>query len=215
MKRLSTLLTIVFIIFLVAYAGSPYYTAYQIGKAYDAKDGDKLVQYLDFDQLLPSIQTQLKAQFSTTLSHYPTIHRLGGDALIHTANQFIDDSVNKALTADNISQLIRTQGQANQATKELAAAWAIATNKINLTRLIQDLIVQKGNIEVVGKQHLQMMMNDMAKTQSTQENVQPSLSYCGINCFKIDHTVKGYPITAYLQRQGILTWKVVDITLPQ
>ncbi|SUD92041.1 DUF2939 domain-containing protein [Psychrobacter phenylpyruvicus] len=219
MKSLKLFLVTLLVVAVALFAGSPYYTAYQLKKAYDANDGAALVSHIDFDQLQPNIQNQLTTKFSNTLQQYPLVAQLGGDALIQAADDFIVQSVNKAVTADNISALIDTQGQANQATKELAAAWAIASNKVDLKLLVQDLIIQRGDIQAViqnqTKKVMQQQSNELqSHVESGKDSDKPQLSYCGMNCFTISGQVKGYPLTLEMQRQGLLGWKVVDVVLP-
>ena len=132
MKSLKFILITLIVVAIAVFAGSPYYTAYQLKQAYDANDGTALASHINFDQLQPNIKNQLTSKFSNTLQQYPLVAQLGGDALNQAANEFISSAVSNAVTADNVTRLIDTQGQANQATKELAAAWAIASNKVNL-----------------------------------------------------------------------------------
>lgn len=219
MKSLKFFLITLLIVAVALFAGSPYYTAYQLKKAYDANDGAALVSHINFDQLQPNIQNQLTTKFSNTLQQYPLVAQLGGDALVQAADDFIVQSVNKAVTADNISALIDTQGQANQATKELAAAWAIASNKVDLKQLVQDLIIQRGDIQAVIQNQTQQVMKQQANelqnhVESGEDSAQPKLSYCGMNCFTISGQVKGYPLTLETQREGLLGWKVVNVVLP-
>ncbi|WP_296202754.1 DUF2939 domain-containing protein [Psychrobacter sp. UBA3962] len=219
MKSLKLFLITLLIVAVALFAGSPYYTAYQLKKAYDANDGTALVSHINFDQLQPNIQNQLTTKFSSTLQQYPLVAQLGGDALEQAADDLIVQSVNKAVTADNISALIDTQGQANQATKELAAAWAIASNKVDLKQLVQDLIIQRGDIQVVIQNQTQQVMKQQANelqnhVESGEDSAQPKLSYCGMNCFTISGQVKGYPLTLEMQREGLLGWKVVNVVLP-
>ena len=219
MKSLKFFLVTLLIVAVALFAGSPYYTAYQLKKAYDANDGAALVSHINFDQLQPNIQNQLTTKFSNTLQQYPLVAQLGGDALVQAADDFIVQSVNKAVTADNISALIDTQGQANQATKELAAAWAIASNKVDLKQLVQDLIIQRGDIQAVIQNQTQQVMKQQANelqnhVESGEDSAQPKLSYCGMNCFTISGQVKGYPLTLEMQREGLLGWKVVNVVLP-
>ena len=219
MKSLKFFLVTLVIVAVALFAGSPYYTAYQLKKAYDANDGAALVSHINFDQLQPNIQNQLTTKFSNTLQQYPLVAQLGGDALVQAADDFIVQSVNKAVTADNISALIDTQGQANQATKELATAWAIASNKVDLKQLVQDLIIQRGDIQAVIQNQTQQVMKQQANelqnhVESGEDSAQPKLSYCGMNCFTISGQVKGYPLTLEMQREGLLGWKVVNVVLP-
>ncbi|WP_019672082.1 DUF2939 domain-containing protein [Psychrobacter lutiphocae] len=219
MKKLTTLIVIIGLALVAYFFASPYYTAYQMKNAYDAHDGDALVAHIDFEQLQPNIKQQLTTRFDITLAQYPLVSQLGGEPLTQAANEFITLAVDKALTADNISDLITTQGQANQATKELAAAWAIATNKVNLQHLIQDLIIQRGDLDSVIKNQIQHIMAQQsaeleAHVQSGEDSAKPKLSYCGINCFTLSGQVKGYPLTIEMQRQGLVEWKVVNVVLP-
>ncbi len=216
MKKLIVLLIIIVV---TVYAGSPYYSAYQLKNAYDAKDGATIAAAIDYEQVRPSIQNQLTSQFAVTMTQYPLVAELGGEPLKEAANGFIIQAVDGAITPQNIEKLINTQGQANTATKELAAAWAIASNQVDLKNLIQNLIIQRGDIDAVVKNQMQQIMEKQAgelEQQAAQgsDSDKPKLSYCGINCFTITGQVKGYPLTIEMQRQGLINWKIVDIVLP-
>lgn len=219
MKILKFLLVILVLAAIALFAGTPYYTAYQLKNAYEANDGTAVVSHIDFNRLPPNIELQLITKFSNTMQQYPLVAQLGGDALSEAAREFITNSVNKAVTAENISSLIDTQGQANQATKELAAAWAIASNKVNLQNLVQDIIVQRGDINAVISNQMQQVMAEEAselenKVQTGEDSNNPELSYCGINCFTISGQVKGYPVTLEMEREGLIDWKIINVVLP-
>lgn len=219
MKLLKFLFITLLIVGIAMFAGSPYYTAYQLKKAYDANDGAALVSHINFDQVQPNIHIQLTTKLDHTLQQYPLVAQLGGDALTEAANDLITQSVNKAVTADNISHLIDTQGQVNQATKELAAVWAIASNQVNLRELVQDIIIQRGDIHAVIQNQTQQVMKQQSNelqnhVASGEDSTKPKLSYCGMNCFTISGQVKGYPLTLEMQREGLLDWKVVNVVLP-
>lgn len=218
MKKLTAFILLLVVMAVVVYAGSPYYSAYQLKNAYDAKDGATIAAAIDYEQVRPSVYTQLTDKFALTMSKYPLVAELGGEPLEQAADNFISQAVAGAITPDNVETLINTQGQANNATKELAAAWAIASNQVDLRNLIQDLIIQRGDINAVIKNQIQLVMQKQAselEEQATQgEDSEPSLSYCGINCFTISGQVKGYPLTIEMQRQGLIDWKIVDVVLP-
>ncbi len=216
MKKLLVLLIIIAV---TIYAGSPYYSAYQLKNAYDAKDGAAIAAAIDYEQLRPSIETQLTDQFANTMTQYPLVAELGGAPLTDAANGFITQAVAGAITPQNIEKVINTQGQANSATKELAAAWAIASNQVDLKNLIQNLIIQRGDVNAVVQSQMQQIMKKQAaelEQQAAQgsDSDKPTLSYCGINCFTISGQVKGYPLTIEMQRDGLIHWKIVDIVLP-
>ena len=216
MKKLLVLLIIIAV---TIYAGSPYYSAYQLKNAYDAKDGAAIAAAIDYEQLRPSIETQLTDQFANTMTQYPLVAELGGAPLTDAANGFITQAVAGAITSQNIEKVINTQGQANSATKELAAAWAIASNQVDLKNLIQNLIIQRGDVNAVVQNQMQQIMKKQAaelEQQAAQgsDSDKPTLSYCGINCFTISGQVKGYPLTIEMQRDGLIHWKIVDIVLP-
>ena len=219
MKSLKFILITLIVVAIAVFAGSPYYTAYQLKQAYDANDGTALASHMNFDQLQPNIENQLTSKFSNTLQQYPLVAQLGGDALNQAANEFISSAVSNAVTADNVTRLIDTQGQANQATKELAAAWAIASNKVNLRELVQDIIVQRGDIQAVIQNQMQQVIKQQSgelqqHVESGEDSSKPKLSYCGINCFTISGQVKGYPLTLEMTREGLIGWKVVNVVLP-
>ncbi|WP_131668641.1 DUF2939 domain-containing protein [Psychrobacter pygoscelis] len=219
MKKLSALIVLLIVAAVVIYAGSPYYAAYQLKNAYEARDGATIAAAIDYQALRPRIKSQLTDGFAATLTQYPMVAELGGTALTTAANTFIDKSVDGALTAQNIERLIQTQGQANQATKELAAAWAIASNKIDLQNLIQDMIVHRGDVDAVVKGQIEQMMDKQAaelqsKAAQGSDSAQPTLSYCGVNCFTVSGQIKGYPLTVEMQRQGLINWKIVNVVLP-
>lgn len=216
MKKLIVLLIVIAV---TIYAGSPYYSAYQLKNAYDANDGATIAAAIDYDQVKPSIQNQLTHQFTATMTQYPLVSQLGGEALTKAADDFIVKAVDGAITSENIEKVINTQGQANTATKELAAAWAIASNQVNLQSLIQNLIAQRGDIDAVIKTQMQQVMEKQAAELEQQvaqgsDSDKPKLSYCGINCFTVSGQVKGYPLTIEMQRDGLIDWKIVDIVLP-
>ncbi|WP_317200438.1 DUF2939 domain-containing protein [uncultured Psychrobacter sp.] len=217
MKKLTTLLLLLIVIAIAVYAGSPYYSAYQLKNAYDTKDGATIAAAIDYEQVRPSIQTQLTNDFAVTMSEYPLVAELGGDALSQAADNFIAQAVDSAVTPQNVERLINTQGQANTATKQLAAAWAIASNQVDLRGLIQDLIIQRGDMSAVIANQTQLVMekqaNELAQ-QDAQAGDKPALNYCGINCFTISGQVKGYPMTIEMARNGLIEWKIVDIVLP-
>lgn len=219
MKKLSALILLLVIIAISVFAGSPYYSAYQLKNAYDAKDGAAIAAAIDYERVRPSIETQLTEDFATTIRKYPMVAELGGAPLIDAANAFIVRAVDGAITPSNIERLINTQGQANTATKELAAAWAIASNQIDLKNLIRDMITERGNLDAVVKNQIGQVMAKQAaelEQQATQgkDSDKPALSYCGINCFTISGQVKGYPITVEMARKGLIEWQIVDVVLP-
>lgn len=219
MKKLSALIVLLIIIGVAVFAGSPYYRAYQLKNAYDAKDGATIAAAIDYDRVRPSIQNQLTTDFANTMALYPMVAELGGAPLTEGANAFITKAVNGAITAQNIEKLINTQGQANTATKELAAAWAIASNQVDLKILIRDMIIQRGDIDAVVKNQIKQVMDNQARELEQQaaqgiDSNKPTLSYCGLDCFTITGQVKGYPLTIEMQREGFVHWQIVDVVLP-
>ncbi|MGP4788964.1 DUF2939 domain-containing protein [Psychrobacter sp. 1Y11] len=219
MKKLTAFILLIVVMAVVVYAGSPYYSAYQLKNAYEDKDGATIAAAIDYEQVRPSVYTQLADKFALTMTKYPLVAELGGAPLEQAADNFISQAVKGAITPDNVETLINTQGQANNATKELAAAWAIANNQVDLKNLIQDLIIQRGDINAVVKNQIQLVMQKQASELEQQaaqgtDSDKPSLSYCGINCFTISGQVKGYPLTIEMQRQGLIDWQIVDVVLP-
>ena len=61
---------------------------------------------------------------------------------------------------------------------------------------------------------MQKQASELEEQAAQGEDSEPSLSYCGINCFTISGQVKGYPITVEMQRQGFIDWQIIDVVLP-
>ena len=59
MKKLISLVVVVLLILAGIFFGSPYYTAYQLKEAYDAKDGAAIAEAIDYEQLQANLSGQL------------------------------------------------------------------------------------------------------------------------------------------------------------
>ena len=58
MKKLTAFILLIIVMAVVVYAGSPYYSAYQLKNAYDAKDGATIAAAIDYEQsVLASIDS--------------------------------------------------------------------------------------------------------------------------------------------------------------
>ena len=119
------------------------------------------------------------------------------------------------MTADNVANLIRTQDKWT-CRKQLAVAWAIASNKVNLTSGSRH-DCQSGRVQAVAKEQMAQCLPALNLSSKTRQysttDSQPTLAYCGYDCL-IKGEVQGFPVTAYLQRQGLIDWQVVDVELP-
>jgi hypothetical protein len=70
MTRKKLIVAVVAIVALAAgwYFGSPRWTLYQMAKAAEARDSDKLAAYIDFPTLRDSTKSQIKAQMAVKVS---------------------------------------------------------------------------------------------------------------------------------------------------
>lgn len=222
MKKLFFLILLLCFIGVGVYAGSPYYRAYQMQQAYSQQNGQAIAAVIDYPKVTADVEQQLSQRLQTTLTTYPMLQQLGGSALNKMGQEFIKTSVQQAITPDNISTLVNSQGKTvNEASKKLAVAWAVSSNKIDLTGLIQQLIqgmlLQQGDIKTVIQAEIEKKLATAATNNSNLQNQltdKPVLAYCGVNCFNISTQVKGYPFTITMQRQQWIDWQVVAVELP-
>lgn len=217
---MKKLLLLIIVAAIAVFAGSPFYKLYQLKQAYDNQDGRAIASAIDYGELSGNLKLQLSTKLNQTISQYPLIAHLAGGEIQQKGQTFINIAVDGAINEENLAATISTGGQqANSATKQLAAIWALAGNKIDLSSLVKGVLAQGGNVEKAFKSELETLMDEQAETlalqvQAGEDSASPDFSYCGINCFEVSGKVKGYPLTVEMQRKGLLDWKIVDIKLP-
>ena len=86
---------------------------------------------------------------------------------------------------------------------------AVAMDKID----IKDLILARNSAELNQKIKQQLQSPNPNATTATSQT-QPTTHYCSFNCFEVTGQLHGYPLTLRLQRQGLIHWKIVGVTLP-
>lgn len=217
MKKLFYLIVFIGIVITGLFVGSPYYRLYQLQQAYEQKDVATLSQSIDYPKLQANINTQLISRLDSTINKYPLLATIGGNAIKTSGSLLIKKTVENTIHANNVEAILSGQNKYHKATTELAAIWALVSGKVAIDQLLTDAVVHKGDIDIILKNQLQRIQSDAKslniKTKENSKN-KPELNYCGINCFEVTTKIKGYPITAQLQRQAFINWKIVAIKLP-
>ena len=215
MKKVLSLLIILALIVIAWVFASPYWAVYQLKKAYDAQQADTISAAIEFTQLQQSIKSQLTSVLVEKANHVaksPILQMLNielnpDDLVNKMVNQAVDNTVTPegvqyALTGQATTELLKTN------VKLLGGLVAVAMDKID----IKDLILARNSAELNQKIKQQLQSNPNATTATSQ--TRPTTHYCGFNCFEVIGQVRGYPLTLHLQRQGLIHWKIVGVTLP-
>lgn len=216
MKKLLSLLIILALIVVAWVFASPYWAVYQLKKAYDAQQVDTISAAIEFTQLQQSIKSQLTPVLVEKANHVaksPILQMLNielnpDDLVNKMVNQAVDNTVTPegvqyALTGQATSELLKTN------VKLLGGLVAVAMDKID----IKDLILARNSAELNQKIKQQLQSPNPNVTTATSQT-QPTTHYCGFNCFEVSGQLRGYPLTLRLQRQGLIHWKIVGVTLP-
>lgn len=217
---MKKLLFLIILVAIAVFAGSPFYKLYQLKQAYDNQNGQIIADAIDYPQLSGNLKLQLGTKLNQTINEYPLIAQFAEGEIQQKGQNFINMAVDGAINADNIAATIDSQGQqANPETKQLAAIWALASNKIDLASLAKNMLLKGGNVEKAFTSEMQTLMEEQAQTialqvQTGEDSNTPDFSYCGINCFEVSGQVKGYPLTVKMQRKGFIDWQIIDIALP-
>lgn len=216
MKKLG----IVILILLIGVLGvflSPYYTLYQIKSAYENGDYAKAVSYVDFEQVGQNTKTVLTDRLNHTLTHNSQLTAIGNlmpnikDDLTSKITQTIDESVNEAITADNLQKSLA--GELTKESKKLVAIWAFVSDYVDYEMLIKDTLLQ--GVETAAKNQEPVIKERIAKRLATNNaQTDTKMRYCGLHCFEITGAMSGVPIGATMSRVGIIGWKVDKIELP-
>ena len=216
MKKVLSLLIILALIVVAWVFASPYWAVYQLKKAYDAQQADTISAAIEFTQLQQSIKSQLTPVLIEKANHVaksPILQMLNialnpDDLVNKMVNQAVDNTVTPegvqyALTGQATSEPLKTN------VKLLGGLVAVAMDKID----IKDLILARNSAELNQKIKQQLQSPNPNATTATSQT-QPTTHYCGFNCFEVSGQLRGYPLTLRLQRQGLIHWKIVGVTLP-
>lgn len=216
MKKVLGFLLFIVILVVVVIGASPYYQLYQAKQAYRAGEYDKVLAMMDYEQIQTHLKQELNARFDTTLNSNTSLAQLSAifpDAKVaikSKGQEFIDSSVDNAITADNLGKLL-----ANDITpesKKLAAAWAVASDYVDYEKLIKDAMTKGINKAALAQESVvkERVVAKFGKPASDDVK----LSYCGFDCFKVTGGVSGQPVGVHLYRDGLIHWKIKQIDVP-
>lgn len=221
MKKIIILLGLVIVAVVGWFFASPYYTLYQLKTAYANHDTQMINRYIDF----PSVQTDIKNQLTPVL--VKKVQTLTQSPIAKLLNVQVDEksmveklvtqAVDNTVTPTGVSKVLSGQTllkNLDNNAKLLGGLTAVAMDKIKLNpENLADLVTANNTDELNQKLLTQLKASDMSKGGNTA-NSQPTASYCGINCFKVQTQVQGYPITINMARQGFANWQIVGVKLP-
>lgn len=215
MKKLGLLIVVVLVGVLGVFL-SPYYTLYQIKSAYEKGDYAKAVSYVDFERVGKNAKVQLHQRLDHTLNHNKQLNAIASvmpavkDELSNQAKTAIDESVNGALTAQNLEKTLA--GEPTPESKKLVAVWAFVSDYVDYERLIKDALLH-GTDTAIKNQESVVKERALARLGKNAPN-DSQMAYCGTNCFEVTGKVSGQPVEARLTRVGVLGWKIDEIKLP-
>lgn len=218
MKRLTIWFGLGVGLFVMAVILSPYYTLYRLKAAYDKGDYAYVAAMVDYEQVQTHLKQELNARFDHTINSNTSLAQLAmifpdaKAALMTKGQSFIDNSVDSAITADNLGKLL-----ANDITpqsKQFVAAWAVASDYIDYQKLVQDIIVLGGDWQSASAAQEPIVRERIIQKFGQAASDTPTFGYCGYDCFYVSGNVSGQPIGATLYRQGLFAWRIGRVQLP-
>lgn len=195
---------------------SPYYTLYQIKRAYESGDYAKIITYIDIPAVQNSTKATLNARLDDTLSNNPQIAGLTAlfptvkDELTARAKQEISHTVHDAISQNNLSKLMKND--ITPESKKLIAVWAFASNYVDYEQFLKDTLTH--GIDTATKNQEPIVKERVVARFGKPTPSDVSTTYCGINCFAVMGSLSNQPVGATLHREGFITWRVKEIALP-
>ena len=215
MKVLSRLILFIIILGVVAFFASPYYKLYTLKTAYDKGDYTPIIAAVNFEQLRPNLKEQLQNKVDNTLADNAQLvgmaKLLGADEgkLRNFAMGYIDNAVDKAITADNLTALVH--GDVTKDSEPLLAGLALAGGLVDMGKLASDFMATGDLNQAVSKQKTAIAKKALSATGTPEK---PELSYCGLNCFSVATRIKDKPVSIILHRHNGFDWQIDNVVLP-
>jgi Protein of unknown function (DUF2939) len=185
MKKLFSLTAVLAVFALCGwFYFTPHLTLKSMKDAADSRNGEKLVEHVNFPLLREAIKARLNSKLSDRASKEGQTNPLSGLSTALFA-KMVDPLVEKMLTPDNL------------------------------------MTVFKGNASALPMGRPQGKDRDQGKSEEEpkgKESTQDiSMGYESFNRFSASVKKKGSkdaPVTIHLQREGIVSWKLIDIDFP-
>lgn len=216
--KIGKLLLGLIIVAVVIIMGSPYYKLYTLKNAYDKGDYAPIIKSIHFERLRPNLKQQLYTKTDDWLASNEVMQGLslfGGllgmddKKLVSIAHDFIDTSVDKGVTPDNLTRL--AQGELSPESMPMLIGLAMLGGHVDIEHLMRDYL-STGDINVAIDNQKVAIAKKVGK--EVEQPTKPKLSYCGINCFEVTTTIKNQPYTIIMSRHQIVDWQIDNVILP-
>ncbi len=218
MKALQIAVAVMVMVALILFFASPYWVLYQINQAYQQNDAAGIAKYIDFDQVKKSLQPQIEQKLSAAagLEHLPgALQKWGHQLSSVISTQAVDAAVNehtifllmqgKGLKESLQQSLTENSAAMPESIRNLLAQQASAASQSE--KIEQDLA--KPEIDALGTA-------EQSSLDAQEKRPKPKMKahYTGLNSFEIAVPNDAGEITHVEMRRSNLSWKIVNIQLP-
>jgi hypothetical protein len=218
MKALKFALAGMVMAALILFFASPYWVLYQINQAYQQNDAAGIAKYIDFDQVKKSLQPQIEQKLSAAagLEHLPgALQKWGHQLSSVISTQAVDAAVNE----HTIFLLMQGKGLKESLQQSLTE------NSAAMPESIRNLLAQQASAASQSEKIEQDLAKPEMDAQGTAEQSsldaqekrpKPKMKahYTGLNSFEIAVPNDAGEITHVEMRRSNLSWKIVNIQLP-
>lgn len=192
MKKLITGIALVLLVFIVYWIGSPYWTVYQVTRAIENNEPEKVSQYINF----PSIQESLKRQIEKNISQELGLsdqnqHQV---VLIKSLNRFISNQlVDVVVTPEMVTLLLQGKSLKESYSKKLS--------------ILDNSLSKKTQMTPNNTVNVNVQSNSEQKLSITQGRFHAWNKFVVSIPFNNDHK------TQIILKPENGTWKIVDVYL--
>ncbi len=218
MKALKFALAGMVMAALILFFASPYWVLYQINQAYQQNDAAGIAKYIDFDQVKKSLQPQIEQKLNAAagLEHLPgALQKWGHQLSSAISTQAVDAAVNE----HTIFLLMQGKGLKESLQQSLTE------NSAAMPESIRNLLAQQASAASQSEKIEQDLAKPEMDAQGTAEQSsldaqekrpKPKMKahYTGLNSFEIAVPNDAGEITHVEMRRSNLSWKIVNIRLP-
>lgn len=218
MKALKIALAGMVMAALILFFASPYWVLYQMNRAYQQNDAAGIAKYIDFDQVKKSLKPQIEQKLNAAagLEHLPGALQKWGHQLSSTISaQAVDAAVNER----TIFLLMQGKGLKESLQQSLTE------NSAAMPESIHSLLAQQASAASQSEQIEQHLAQSEIDAQETAGQSSPDAQekrpkpkmrahYTGLNRFEIAVPNDAGEITHVEMQRSNLSWKIVNIRLP-
>lgn len=174
------------------YFASPYHTLYNLKTAVEQKDAAAIVDTVDFVSVKSSIKDQVKTKLNTELPDSNDNFAMLGAAF---ATVMVDSLIDHLVSPKSVELMVNGQDIGKQLSLE------------NIQNTITGKADHTGDNSAINADG-----DSLAKTDELQFHP----SYQSLNTFTVDikKANADKALTVVMERQGLFTWKIVDVRLP-